>query len=195
MKIDGLDYNTQREALLMTEYGREIQQMVDCAISIPDRKERQRCAETIINIMDRMSGQKHHSEDHEQKLWDHLALISGFRLDIDYPFDIAKVAHLSTKPEPLTYPMKDIPVRHYGHLVFQTFEKLKTMPDGEERDKLVQMIATQMKRDLLQWGHGTPDTGKVASDLAHYTDGKIQISSDFLNRNEKYSTDKRRKKN
>ena len=100
MNIEGLDYNTQREPLFMPEYGREIQQMVDIAVDIPNRNERQRCAETIVNIMRRMTIQKRSSEDFEHKLWDHLALMSGFRLDIDYPFDISNAAQISNKPEP-----------------------------------------------------------------------------------------------
>ena len=83
MNIEGLDYNTQREKLVLPEYGREIQQMVDYAVGLKDRAERQRCAETIVAIMDRMFPENKGTEDHERKLWDHLALMSAFKLDID----------------------------------------------------------------------------------------------------------------
>ncbi len=177
MKIEGLDYNTQRERLVLPEYGRELQSMVDHCVSLKNREERQSCAETIVAIMDRMFPEDK-SEDHEQKLWDHLAIMSNFQLDIDYPYDVSSAAKIAAKPEPMEYPMKRIPVRHYGSMMFEMFEKLKTMEDGEERDELIRLAANQMKRDLVQWGHGTSDDEKVATDLARFTDGKVQLDLD-----------------
>ena len=178
MNIEGLDYNTQREQLILPEYGREVQNMVDYALSLPDKEERQRCAESIIVIMDRMFPQNHENPDYKQKLWDHLAIMSNFQLDIDWPYDISGAAKIATKPEPLEYPMTQIPVRHYGKMLFDVFEHLKTMPAGEERDELVRQTANQMKRDLYQWSHGSADDEKIASDLARFTDGRIQLDLD-----------------
>ena len=175
MNIEGLDYNTQREKLILPEYGREIQNMVDHAIEIEDKAERQRCAETIIGIMERMFPQNKESNDHQQKLWDHLALMSRFQLDIDWPCDVQQAAQIANKPEPMPYPMTPIPVRHYGNLIFEMFEKLKTMEPGPERDELARMTANQMKRNLAQWSHGSADDEKVVSDIARFTDGKIQL--------------------
>ena len=178
MNIEGLDYNTQRERLILPEYGREIQQMVDYAVKLEDRAERQRCAEAIIAVMKRMFPEGKEMENHEQKLWDHLAIMSNFQLDIDYPFDVAGAVQMARKPEPKPYPMKRIPVRHYGAMMFQIFNKLKTMEPGKERDELVALTANQMHRNLVQWSHGSSDVEKVASDLARFTDGKIQLDLD-----------------
>ena len=178
MNIEVLDYITQREQLIVPEYGREVQKMVDYAVSLPDREERQRCAESIIVIMDRMFPQNRENPDYKQKLWDHLAIMSNFQLDIDWPYDISGAAKIATKPEPLDYPMTQIPVRHYGKMLFEVFEKLKTMPAGDERDELVRQTANQMKRNLYQWSHGSADDEKIASDLARYTDGRIQLDLD-----------------
>ena len=175
MNIEGLDYNTQRERLVLPEYGREIQQMVDYAVKLENRAERQRCAEAIIAVMKRMFPEGKDMENHEQKLWDHLAIMSNFQLDIDYPFDVAGAVQMAKKPEPMPYPMKRIPVRHYGAMMFQVFNKLKTMEPGKERDELVALTANQMHRNLVQWSHGSSDVEKVASDLARFTDGKIQL--------------------
>ena len=130
MNIEGLDYNTQREKLIMPEYGREVQDMVDLCVNLKTKEERQACAETIIAIM---------------------------------------------KPEPMPYPMERIPVRHYGHILFEVFQRLKTMPEGEERDELIRLTANQMKIDLMTWSHGSADDVKVADDLARFTDGKVQL--------------------
>lgn len=178
MNIDGLDYNTQREKLVLPEYGREIQDMVAYCVTLPTKGERQDCAETIISIMDRMNQQNHGNADHIQKLWDHLALMADFKLDIDYPFDVSQAMKIASKPEPMTYPMSKIPVRHYGKMMFELFEKLKNMEEGDERTELIRVVANQMKRCLIQWGHGSSDDEKVASDLARFTDGKVQLDLD-----------------
>lgn len=178
MNIEGLDYNTQRNKLLLPEYGRELQNMVDYCTSLTDREERQRCAETIIAIMNRMFPQNREAGDLKQKLWDNLAIMSDFKLDIDWPVDISEAKVISKRPAPMDYPMEKIPVKHYGKMIFGLFEKLKTMEPGAERDELIALTANQMKRNLYQWSHGSADNEKVASDLANYTDGKVQLDLD-----------------
>lgn len=175
MKIEGLDYNTQRENLMMPEYGREIQNMIDIAIGLPTREQRQKAAKTIISVMRRMSPQPHGMENGEQKYWDHLALMSAFRLDIDWPYDVSKAVRITTKPEPIEYPMSDIPVRHYGKLLFELFDKLMVMDEGPELDRLIAYTANQMKRCLVLWGHTSSADEKVVDDLARYTNGRIQL--------------------
>ena len=175
MNIEGLDYNTQREKLVMPEYGREIQKMVDHAVSLPDKAERQKCAETIVQMMENKNLQLQDSDDYEQTLWDHLYLMSHKQLDIDWPYDVSEAEKIMSKPEPLAHPTGGARMRHYGRLMEELFEKLKTMPEGDERDELVRLTANQMKRNLATWGHGSIDDEKVADDLARFTDGKIQI--------------------
>ena len=175
MNIEGLDYNTQREKLVLPEYGREIQSMVDHAVAIKDRAERQHCAESIIAIMDHMFPDGAGVEDHERKLWDHLAIMSGFKLDIDYPYAVKQAEDIAKRPAPMDYPMTRIPVRHYGAMMFEIFDRLKNMEPGAERDELVKLTANQMRRDLAQWSHGSCDEEKVAADLARFTDGKIHL--------------------
>ena len=137
--------------------------------------ERQRCAETIIDIMARKDSQSRNTTDYRQKLWDHLALMSNFQLDIDYPCDVSKALKIATKPEPLPYQNNRIAVRHYGKMLLEVMEKLKTMPPGEARDKLVKHTANQMKRNLVQWGHGSVENEKVAADIERLTDGAIKL--------------------
>ena len=177
MDIKGLDYNTQREKLVLSEYGREIQKMVDVAIALPNKEERMRCAKTIIRQMEMKNPQIRQSEDWQQTLWNHLYLMSRKQLDIDWPYDTSEAEKISTRPQPMAHPQSQEigRIRHYGRLVGDVFEKLKTMPEGPERDELVRVTANQMKRDLLTWGHGSMDDERIADDLARFTDGKIQI--------------------
>ena len=175
MNIQGLDYNTQRKTLLMPEYGREIQKMIDLAISLPTKEERMRCACTIIHQMESRVPRIRENADYEQTLWDHLYLMSNKQLDIDWPYDVSEAEKIHLKPQPLPLPQNRIQLRHYGKLVEELTEKLKTMPAGDERDELVRLTANQMKRDLIQWGHGSIDDEKVIDDIARLTDGIVQI--------------------
>ena len=177
MDIKGLDYNTQREKLVMPEYGREIQKMVDLAVSLPTKDERNLCARAIVWQMENKNPQVRTSPDYEQTLWDHLYLMSHKELDIDWPYDVNQAEKILAKPQPLQHPAQDeqAHMRHYGRLLSKVFEKLKTMPEGPERDELVRQTANQMKRDLMAWGHGSIEDEKVADDLARFTDGKIQL--------------------
>ncbi len=177
MDIKGLDYNTQREKLVMPEYGREIQKMVDLAITLPTKEERNQCAQAIIQQMENKNTQLRTAPDYEQTLWDHLYLMSHKQLDIDWPYDVNEAEKILSKPQPIQHPAQDeqAHMRHYGRLLTKVFETLKTMPEGPERDELVRQTANQMKRDLMAWGHGSIEDEKVADDLARFTDGVIQL--------------------
>ena len=175
MNIQGLDYNTQRETLQLPEYGREIKKMVEHAVTLPTREERLRCAKTIVKLMETKIPMIRENADYQQTLWDHLYLMSDKQLDIDWPFDVSQAEHIRTKPAPMQRTQGNIRQRHYGRLVEELFDKLKTMPAGPERDTLTRHTANQMKRDLILWGHGSIDDEKVADDLARFTDGIIQL--------------------
>jgi hypothetical protein len=122
--------------------------------------------------------------------------MSNFQLDIDWPYDPDEAKHLATKPEPLPYPMQRIPLRHYGNMIFELFDKLKTMEPGKERDELVRLTANQMRRNLSQWSHSTSNDEIVASDLARYTDGVIQLDLDTFkfDKTQVKDLDKKKKK-
>ncbi|MCR5238994.1 MAG: DUF4290 domain-containing protein [Prevotella sp.] len=175
MDIQGLDYNTHRDKLLMPEYGREIQKMVDYAIGLTEKSERQSCAQEIIRMMETKVPELRDNVDFEQTLWDHLYLMSHKQLDIDWPYDVTAAEKLQNKPNAIPLPQENMRMRHYGKLLEQLFERLKSMPEGEERDALVYYTANQMKRNLTTWGHGSMSDEKVADDLARYTDGIIQL--------------------
>ena len=175
MDIQGFDYNTHRDKLLMPEYGREIQKMVDYAIGLTEKSERQSCAQEIIRMMETKVPELRDNVDFEQTLWDHLYLMSHKQLDIDWPYDVTAAEKLQNKPNAIPLPQESMRMRHYGKLLEQLFERLKTMPEGEERDALVYYTANQMKRNLTTWGHGSMSDEKVADDLARYTDGIIQL--------------------
>ena len=149
--------------------------MIDYAVTIEDKEQRQLCAETIVRMMASRLTQQLNNEDMEQTLWDHLYIMSHKQLDIEWPYDVSNAEKINHKPQPLKRVSGNVRLRHYGRLVEELFEKLKSMPAGEERDALVSLTANQMKLDLAMWGHGSMDDERVASDIAAFTDGVIQL--------------------
>ena len=173
-----MQYNTQREQLVMPEYGRGVQMMVDMAVQIEDREERQRCANTIVKIMSGLLPSTTSKEDEQHRLWNHLARISHYKLDIDYPVNIVPQEEVQAHPAPLPYPMKDIKRRHYGYLIEQALDYAKTLPEGELQEAFTECIANQMKQDLFIWNRDSMDNSLVAQDIERYTDGKLNLDLD-----------------
>lgn len=174
-----MQYNTQREKLILPEYGRVIQDMVDICLHIENRAERQRCAESIVAVMTTMNPDVKQQPDYEHKLWDQLAILSDYRLDIDYPFEVIRPEDITSRPKPIKYPMQRIRYRHYGHLTEEFMRKLSEMPECAERDELTEMMANFMKRSLYNWNRDAMDERKVRSDIDQYSDGRVALPSDF----------------
>ena len=162
----------------MPEYGRGVQMMVDMAVQIEDREERQRCANTIVKIMSGLLPSTTSKEDEQHRLWNHLARISHYKLDIDYPVNIVPQEEVQAHPAPLPYPMKDIKRRHYGYLIEQALDYAKTLPEGELQEAFTECIANQMKQDLFIWNRDSMDNSLVAQDIERYTDGKLNLDLD-----------------
>ena len=175
-----LQYNTQKKKMALPEYGRSIQNMVDHAVTIADREERQRCANTIITIMGNMfPPQQREGEDFEHKLWDHLAIMSDFQLDIDYPFEILAKERMQKSPQPVPYAQSHIRFRHYGRLVEHLIQKACDMTQGDEKMNLLAMLCNQMKKDYITWNKDTIDNAKINQDLMELSRGRLSITPEL----------------
>ena len=174
-----MQYNTQQKKMSLPEYGRSIQNMVDHALTIQDRSERQRCANTIVNIMGGMFPHLRDVPDFKHKLWDHLAIMSGFQLDIDYPYEVVKRDKFVTKPDPIPYANARIRYRHYGHMLEVLIKEACTLPEGDEKMNLVALICNHMRKDYLTWNKDTVDEAKIAEDLDELSDGKLQLTDEI----------------
>ncbi len=170
-----LKYNSQLKKLALPEYGRNIQQMVDYCCTIQDREERNKCAYTIIQTMGNLFPQLRDETDYKHKLWDHLAIMSDFKLDIDYPCEVVKEENLETKPEHVDYHLDRIKFRHYGKIIEKMIERACDYPDGEEKDALVMLIANHMKKLIFQINKEDVDDAKIFKDLAFYSHGQIRL--------------------
>jgi hypothetical protein len=159
----------------MPEYGWGVQMMVDMAVQIADREERQRCAATIVKIMSGLLPSTASKSDDEHRLWNHLARISHYKLDIDYPVDILPQEEVQAHPAPLPYPMKPIRRRHYGHLVEQALAYAQTLDNEQQRQFITECVANQMKQDLFIWNRDSMDEALVAQDIEHYSGGNLRL--------------------
>lgn len=159
----------------MSEYGRCIQQMVEHCKTIEDRNERLRCARTIVGVMETMLDEEYDSNEVQLKLWNHLAEIADYELDIDYPVKIERHDEDSSKRKPLPYPKTTINRRNYGHIIEAFNTAIKDMDDDNERMELAGLIANQMKRDLGNWNVDAMSDERVADDMARYTEGRVQL--------------------
>ncbi len=175
-----LQYNTQRKRLPMPEYGRSIQNLVDYTVTIEDRAKRQRCAEAIIQLMGNMFPQWRDVPDFNHKLWDHLALMSDYKLDIDYPVEIVRAEKANERPRMLDYHKAPIHYRHYGSLLEKFIKVLATYPEGKNKDQLLTLVANHMKRSMLQWNPTVATDKKVVADLRDMTDGAIVLTENEL---------------
>lgn len=173
-----MNYNSKMEPLAIPEYGRNIQNMVNYCMTIGDRDERNRCAQTVITIMGNMFPERRENSETKHILWDHLAIMSGFKLDIDYPMEIISPELLERKPKAVSYSANDIVYRHYGHLIQEMILKACAMEQGEERYALELLIANQMKRSYLTWNKDTVDDYKIFKDLYELSEGRIELTEE-----------------
>lgn len=170
--MNKIQYNTEKDKLLMPEYGRNVQEMVNHCMGIENKALRQQCAQEIVSVMATIEQENVESPEVQSRLWNHLALMSGFRLDVDYPVDIIPQEEVTSHPSPMSLPQKDIRHRHYGRIVEKALMHLKDMPEGEERDALVRQTADRMRQNLFTWNADAMSEEKVSFDIDSYAPGQ-----------------------
>lgn len=173
------DYNTRRPQMVIPEYGRNIQKMVEHAISIENREERNRVAQSIINVMGQLNPHLRDIVDFKHKLWDHLFIISDFKLDVDSPYPYPDKEKIFEKPKPLDYPQSNIRFKHYGKSVEAFIAKAIEMNDGEEKTELIKTIANLMKKSYLTWNRESVDDDLIVSDLKLLSKGQLKLDDSF----------------
>ena len=174
-----IKYNTEKEHLTLSTYGRLVQDMVREAMKIEDRKVRNQCANTIIKVMGTLTGINHRTGEGQQKLWDHLAEIADYGLDIDYPVTITPKEERESRPEPITYPSNKIGKRVYGANLEAAMAQLAEMPDSPQREQLTALAANQMKRLLNDQNKEAANDERIRHDIEQYTDGAVTLPADF----------------
>ncbi len=173
------DYNTRRPQMIIPEYGRNIQKMVAHAITVEPREERNKVAQSIINVMGQLNPHLRDIVDFKHKLWDHLFIISDFKLDVDSPYPIPDKETIFKKPEPMAYPQNKIRFKHYGKSAENFIAKAIELEAGEEKTELIRVIANLMKKSYLTWNRESVDDDLIFSDLKLLSKGQLQVDSEF----------------
>lgn len=173
-----LTYNTQLRHLPLPEYGRNIQSMVDHCVTIADRDERTKCAYTIISAMATLFPElKNGAATSNKKLWDHLMIMSDFKLDIDFPCEVISRENLYTRPDKVDYDSSYFRFRHYGKNIESLTTRACQMEEGEERDELILLIANQMKKLMLEYNKEGVEDARIFNDLAVMSNGAIRLDA------------------
>lgn len=169
-----LTYNTHRKHLVLPEYGRNLQRMVDHCLTIEDRNERNACALTIVRSMEKLFPELKQPEN-ANKVWDHLAIMSDFKLDIDYPQETVKADELHSLPDKVPYRQGMMRQRHYGKILERMIDQAAGMEDGPAKDEVVLLLANHMKKQMLAVNPDGVDDRRVFNDLAVYSHGAIRL--------------------
>jgi hypothetical protein len=172
-----LSYNTRLKKLVLPEYGRNIQRMVDHCLSIEDREERTRCAYSIVKSMGNLFPELRAPEN-EHKLWDHLMIMSDFKLDIDFPCDVISADELTTEPDKVNYTQGAMRYRHYGKITQQMIDKAAAMEEGEDRRQVILLLANHMKKQMLAVNPDGVEDQKIFKDLAELSHGAIRLDAE-----------------
>jgi hypothetical protein len=170
------DYNTQRKRMALPEYGRNVQKMVDHIKTIEDRDERNRAAKTIIQIMGNLNTHLRDIGDFKHKLWDHLALIADFELDIDSPYDVPEPSKFVEKPKQVPYQQGEIKYLHYGRIIELMINAASEMEDGDEKEYLTNLIVNQMKKSYITWNRGQVADEVIIDNLKTLSRGRLKIT-------------------
>jgi len=173
------DYNTSRKLLALPEYGRNIQKMVDLIMATEDRDERNRLAQALISVMGNLNPHLRDIHDFKHKLWDHLAIMADFKLDIDYPYDIPVPETFQEKPKIVKNTQSPIRYKHYGKVLEQMINYACGMEEGEERRALISIIGNHMKKSYLTWNREAVDDQVIMNDFMVLSKGKIKLDETY----------------
>jgi hypothetical protein len=177
------DYNSTRNKLILSEYGRNVQNMVKYIVALPTKEERNKYAQVVIDLMGFLNPHLRDVADFKHKLWDHLHIISDFQIDVDSPYPKPSPEAIHLKPEPLKYPHQRIKYKHYGKTIELMIEKAKSIEDPDRKRHMVQAVANFMKMAYVQWNKDSVTDESILSDLYNLSGGQLKLEENInLNR-------------
>jgi hypothetical protein len=175
-----LAYNTEAPKMVIPEYGRNVQKMIDHAITIDDKEERNKCAKAIVTVMGQINQHIKDNEDVNEKLWSHLLIMSDFKLDVDFPYEKTDENDFKSKPESVPYPKNDIQFGHYGKIMENLIDTAIKYPEGDEKKNLTIHIANLLKTSYLLWNRDTVVDSVIVKNLDQLSNGKLNVSVEDL---------------
>lgn len=188
-----LEYNSDRTLMIIPEYGRHIQKLVNHCLTLESKEERDKMAKAIVDVMGNLQPHLRDVPDFKHKLWDQLYIMSEFKLDVDSPYEKPSKEELQEKPESLPYPKSANKYRFYGNNIQIMIDTALTWDDGEMKDALVYTIANHMKKCFLNWNKDTVEDDVIFAHLFELSDGKIDLRNSEENLSESKSLLRSRK--
>ena len=173
-----MDYNSKRKKLPLPEYGRNIQNMVDFLSTVEDREQRTKNAQVVIDVMGNLYPYLRDVAEFNHKLWDHLAIMSDFKLDIDYPYEPPTPDILVEKPNRVPYATNRIKYKHYGYTMELMIRKTVEL-EGEEKEAMIELLANHMKKSYLAWNKDAVEDDKIFADFEELSRGNVEIDKDL----------------
>lgn len=173
-----MNYNTTKSDLKIPEYGRHVHQMVDYALTIEDREERNKAAQTIIDVIGNLNPHLRDIPDFKHKLWDHLHIMSDFQLDVDSPYPKPSPDELFEKPKRMEYAQSPIKYRYYGKTLTQMIKEVKSWEETEEKNLLIKALANHMKKCYLNWNKDSVDDETILQHLEDISGGKLSLAEE-----------------
>ncbi len=174
-----MEYNTSRNQIVVPEYGRNVQKIVEYAVSLENREERNELAKFIVRMMTNINMSGGNNCDNEQMVWDHLFMISDFKLDIDAPYPMPDKAKLQSTPQRLSYADNELKFRTYGRNLEKIVEVAVNMEEGAEKEELVKLIAYNLKKAYLNWNQKFVDDEQIVKDLERMSKGRLSLPEDY----------------
>jgi hypothetical protein len=176
--LDELDYNTQKEHIVIGEYGRIFQDTIKHILTIESKEKRNQMAHALINSMSILNTQAKDTYDYKQKLWDHMHIISGFKLDIDSPFPVPSPLVLESKPDKIPYHDKRIKYRYYGKLVEGYLLKVSTLPDSDAKNEYIRMLGSFLKSSCKAWNDENVSDQAIIDQMNELSNGQLNLAYD-----------------
>ena len=178
--METLQYNTDRERLIIPEYGRHIHLMIQQVVDEKDREKRNKQAQAIIGVMGNLNPHLRDVPDFQHKLWDQLHIMANFALDVDSPYEVPQKEILDARPERLEYPNTHLKYRFYGINILRMIEVAKSWEAGDLKDALVFTIANHMKKCFLNWNKDTVEDSVIFAHLDELSDGVLKVAEELL---------------
>ena len=175
--FSSMEYNTTRPKMLIPEYGRNVQKMIDFAIQLPSKEERNSAARSIIEVMGQLNPHLRDVDDYRHKLWTHLYIMSDFKIDVDSPYPVPKQEDIDMKPDKLTYPKNKIRYGHYGHNVQKMIDNIVNIEDDDERDIVTNRLANLMKKLYVSYNNEAVENEVILEQLVELSNGKLQMAN------------------
>ena len=170
-----MDYNTQREKLILPEYGRYVQKMVEMVKTIPDREKRNEQIRAVVQVMAQLNPQVREMVDYKHKLWDHMQMMAGYDIDIDSPYPVPDRKDLETKPQPIPIEKRPVKAACYGRNIENMIMLIADREDDEAKREMIRALALYMRQQYLIWNKDSVADATIFADIERLSEGRLKV--------------------